>query len=67
MTNITQLVEAAENHLDIILAVHKKNVSNGSFDPDEFDELYESALMILVLLKQIEKKIICIEKETVED
>jgi len=56
--HIVQLVAAAENHLDIILDVQKKNVSNGSADPDEFDELYESALMTLVLLKQIERQML---------
>jgi len=49
-----------EDQLDIIISVHNKNLSNGSADPDEFDELYESALMSLVLLKQIEKKTILI-------
>jgi len=60
MTDIRQLVaqhiKSAENELDITLDVHKKNISNGSADPDEFDELYESALMNLVLLKQIERQ-----------
>jgi len=60
MTDIKQLIaqhiKSAENELDIIISVHKKNVSNYSADPDEFDELYESALMNLVLLKQIEKQ-----------
>lgn len=54
---IKQLVAAAENQLDIILNVHKKNISNGSADPDEFDELYETAVENVSLLKQIEKQI----------
>jgi len=51
-------IRAAEKQLDTIIALHKQNVSNGSADPDEFDELYESALMSLVLLKQLEKETI---------
>ena len=52
---IHQLVEAAENQLDILISVHKQNISNGSADPDEFDDLYEISLCNLVLLKQIER------------
>jgi len=56
MTDIKQFVEAAENELDIIISVNKINISNYCADPDEFDDLYETALMSLVLLKQIERQ-----------
>ena len=55
---IKQLVAAAENQLDIILNVHKKNISNGSADPDEFEELHEAAVENVALLKLIEKLVV---------
>jgi len=51
-------IKLAENQLDTIIAVHKKNISNGSANPDEFDELHETAVENIALLKQIEKKTI---------
>jgi len=58
MIDIKKSIAAAENQLDIIISVHKKNLSNYCAAPDELDDLYETALMSLVLLKQLEKHII---------
>jgi len=57
MIDISKEIQEAEKQLDIIITVHKKNVSNCSADPDEFDELHETAVENAALLKLIEKQI----------
>lgn len=57
MINLDKEIKSAEKLLETIFTAHKQNISNGSADHDEFDDLYETAVENVALLKLIDKQI----------